>query len=299
MKKLPAIFTALALAGTSIAIPQAASAQGVTYAQAYSPYDWTYDETDVTTSATVGLIYGLPSSSSTYKVDFTWGTSPYPVSIRQLSSTYIVYVSLNLEAIYPERFDVPYTAKITYSDGSVDTVSGLMGIQPSLVLVKDGEPIPEVSTPMATTTVTTTVTPAPVTETVTLEPTPTTVTEIVTETATETVTEIPETSTVTVTKEPTPTTVTETKTATQTVTAAPVTETKTATATTTVTKEPTPTTVTETKTVAPVTKTETVTTTAKPAAESGSSANGGVLAAILALIAAIGGGAFFWFTNLQ
>ncbi|AGG67305.1 hypothetical protein [Corynebacterium callunae] len=98
MKKIPAIFTALALAGTSIAIPQAASAQTISYADLYTPEDSPYGALNASPSRSMAAVFGgLPSDRSLYSFEITWGNSPYPVTLSATGSIYFdnyVYVAL-------------------------------------------------------------------------------------------------------------------------------------------------------------------------------------------------------------
>ncbi|WP_193025147.1 hypothetical protein [Corynebacterium casei] len=170
-------------------------------------------------------------------------------------------------AIYPASIDLQATIRVVYADGSYEDAAGSTSITPIASLVA-GSPASPTTTllapPIPTTTETVTVTPEPsepVTETVTVTPEPS-------EPVTETVTVTPEpsepvTETVTVTPEP----------------SEPVTE------TVTVTPEPSE----------PVT--ETVTVTPEPGGSSSeNNGAGGLIAAVLAIIAAVGG-VGFWFLN--
>ena len=249
--------------------------------------------------------------------------SPYPMSYSLAPKNDLInhrtWITAAVEPkkIYPAEFKVKVTARVTYKDGSSEEVSGLLPIRPVKTLVTDN-PVPSkapaTSASQQPSTVTVTrkveVPGDVVTVTATAEPLPP---QTVTTTATQTEkVEIKgDGSTVTSTqKAPAPKTVTATVTHVQQVEVPgdPVTVTATAAANpVTVTETPTPETVvaTETATVvetvketvkstATATATATVTKTASAqAAESGSSlSTGGIIGIVLAVLAALGAGAF-------
>lgn len=300
MRKLPAFLTALALASTAVTAP-AAVGQAGTYADNYAPRPWPFALDEISPTHPGGpVLADLPFDKTTYSIDYTWGEAPYPVQIveNDFMPESVDFI-LNNKAIYPSQFAIPFSAVITYADNSKDYVNGNAVIEPHFTLVDPNlaEPtIPAVPIPTATVTET-------VTETATITKTPAPVT--LTETTVETTTEIPApvTTTATTTKIPAPVTTTSTVTATKiiTTTAAPVTTTVKTTETAapvtkTVTAAPATTTVKATETVK-VTETKTVQADTPPADDS--SSTGGIIAGVLALLAAIGGGIYYWFTNLR
>lgn len=249
--------------------------------------------------------------------------SPYPMSYSLAPKNDLInhrtWINAAVEPkkIYPAEFKVRVTARVTYKDGSSEEVSGLLPIRPVKTLVADNPVPPKASaTPASQRPSTVTVTrnvevPGDVvTVTATAEPLPPqTVTTTVTQT--ERVEIKGGGSTVTSTQKAlAPKTVTATVTHVQQVEVPgdPVTVTATAAANpVTVTETPIPATVvaTETATIvetaretvkstATATATATVTKTASAqAAESGSSlSTGGIIGIVLAVLAALGAGAF-------
>lgn len=274
MRRITSLLTATAVT-MGLAVAPAANAQALTLAQLYNPSGipnyYLYDVPPGT--KTVGPIQGLPDLKYIQDVQFQY-TNPENVTITE--GWYESHLDFTLQnaQIYPQTINVPFSAVIIYTDGTMDTVSGSFGIKPLPAMVS-GTPISStaLATPLPTLTVTSTMeVPGPVeyiTETVTAEPT--TVTTTVTEPVVETVTE---TSVVTTTAAPV------------TKTAAPVTTTKTA----------APITV----TAPPVTVTETTTKEAPaPGAGDSGSSVGGIFALIAAVLAMLGGGAYYWFNFMK
>lgn len=277
-KSVVAAVTAVAVAVGGVVVPAQTQAQELTDADKYQPeFGSGTGYTDETRGTYFIDSTGMPVHLIT---NVKIGEIPYPgvkFSILQQFGNNL-YGSFRLTGgkIYPESFGIPLTAKITYHDGSSEYISGEFTVYPDPAFVSDNPvpnspkptvPLPPISDPKgSTTTVTTTITPNPVTTTVT-KVEPTTVTNV----ATTTVTSAP---------------------ATTTVTQAPVTTTVKATETTTAAGS------TATVTPTPVTVTSVATTTVQPTTQDapGSSDSNnlpGIIAAIVALIAAIGGGAYF------
>ena len=141
------------------------------------------------------------------------GKSPYPGINIELEPQNPSYPEARFQItatggkIYPERFEVPFSARINYKDGSYEYYIDEFSVYPLKALVADHPADPVITespfkttvTSTATTTVTaepetTTVTAPPVTTTVSAQPVTTTITA---EPVTTTVTAEPETSTVT------------------------------------------------------------------------------------------------------
>ena len=243
--------------------------------------------------------------------------SPYPISYSLAPKNALINhrawinVAVEPKKIYPAEFKVAVAVRVTYNDGSSEEVSGLLPIRPVKSLVT-GNPVPSTTLKGSATTSPSTVTITrevevpgkQVTVTATAEPLPP---KTVTATLTERV-EVPgEPVTVTATKAaPFPKTVTATATpapATVTATVTRVEKSRVEAPTVTVdrlsTVLATPATVTstlkETSTETAVVKaTETVTKAAdRPADGSGSSlSTGGIIGVVVALLAALGVGAF-------
>ena len=232
--------------------------------------------------------------------------SPYPLTYslgpKNALINHRTWINAAIEPkkIYPAQFDVAVTARVTYKDGSSEEVSGILPIRPIKTLVADNPVAPKTtSAPSSERPTTVTVTrdvevPGDiVTVTATAEPLPpATVTTTVTQT--ERVEVKGDGVTITSTKEaPAPATVTATVTQVQQVEVPgkPVTVTATAAAI--------PVTVTETATVQETiretaTATKSVTKTAEAnVSDSGSSlSTGGIVGIVLAILAALGAGAF-------
>ena len=232
--------------------------------------------------------------------------SPYPLTYslgpKNALINHRTWINAAIEPkkIYPAQFDVAVTARVIYKDGSSEEVSGILPIRPIKTLVADNPVAPKTtSAPSSERPTTVTVTrdvevPGDiVTVTATAEPLPpATVTTTVTQT--ERVEVKGDGVTITSTKEaPAPATVTETVTQVQEVEVPgkPVTVTATAAAI--------PVTVTETATVQETiretaTATKSVTKTAEAnVSDSGSSlSTGGIVGIVLAILAALGAGAF-------
>ena len=243
--------------------------------------------------------------------------SPYPISYSLAPKDALINhrawinVAVEPKKIYPAEFKVAVAVRVTYNDGSSEEVSGLLPIRPVKSLVT-GNPVPSTTPKGSATTSPSTVTITrevevpgkQVTVTATAEPLPP---KTVTATLTERV-EVPgKPVTVTATKAaPAPKTVTATATpAPATVTATLTRVEKSTVEAPTVTVDrlstvlATPATVTstlkETSTETTMVKaTETVTKAADhPAAGSGSSlSTGGIIGVVVALLAALGVGAF-------
>ena len=232
--------------------------------------------------------------------------SPYPLTYslgpKNALINHRTWINAAIEPkkIYPAQFDVAVTARVIYKDGSSEEVSGILPIRPIKTLVADNPVAPKTtSAPSSERPTTVTVTrdvevPGDiVTVTATAEPLPpATVTTTVTQT--ERVEAKGDGVTMTSTKEaPAPATVTATVTQLQQVEVPgkPVTVTATAAAI--------PVTVTETATVQETiretaTATKSVTKTAEAnVSDSGSSlSTGGIVGIVLAILAALGAGAF-------
>lgn len=282
----PAMAIAIA-AGSVVAVGQA-DAQEFTAAELYEP--------------TIGGIWDLgPDERSTYllvgdgprvaSVDLNLFESPYPgLKMERDYSPYSApdRVKLRLEGgrIYPDSFDVLVGVTVHYDDGSSEYVEGPFTVRPlrTLVAGRPAEPSKPTTTPRATVSVTATTTVTEFYPEPYPDPYPVYETETVTTTTTEYYAEpYPEisyqTETVIVT-------------ATETVPGDPVTVTATASANpVTVTETPAPETVVATET-ATIVKTVTKTASAE-ADESGSSlSTGGIVGIVLAVLAALGAGAF-------
>jgi len=214
--------------------------------------------------------------------------SPYPISYSLAPKDALINhrawinVAVEPKKIYPAEFKVAVAVRVTYNDGSSEEVSGLLPIRPVKSLVT-GNPVPS-TTPKGSATT------SPSTVTITRE------VEVPGKQVTVTATKAaPAPKTVTATATPAPATVTATLTRVEKSTVEAPTVTVDRLSTVLATPATVTSTLKETSTETTMVKaTETVTKAADhPAAGSGSSlSTGGIIGVVVALLAALGVGAF-------